>query len=186
MQYEVEQKFPVADLAALERALIALGAKPQEPIEQVDRYFAHPAKDYAQSDEALRIRRVGQENFVTYKGPKLDKTTKTRREIELPLEPGEVGFQRFAELFESLGFRTVAEVRKTRRPFELHWEGRTVQAVLDRVASVGTFAELELVVEPAEVEAAKACLASLVEKLRLTHVERRSYLEMLLTNESSK
>ena len=44
-----------------------------------------PCRDFAQTDEALRIRTVGDTSFVTYKGPKLDATTKTRRELELPL-----------------------------------------------------------------------------------------------------
>ena len=180
MSYEVEQKFTVADLSAVERGLAELKALAELAVEQVDQYFAHPSKDYAKTDEALRIRRVGEQNFVTYKGPKLDATTKTRREIELPLAPGETGFNDFAELLTALGFRTVAQVRKTRRPFELRWEGRTVHAALDTVASVGTFVELELVVEEGELEAAKACLASLVMRLGLTTNERRSYLELLL------
>ena len=56
--------------------------RPGEPAEQVDTYFSHPARDFAATDEALRIRSIDQENFVTYKGPKLDATTKTRREID--------------------------------------------------------------------------------------------------------
>ena len=180
MNYEVEQKFPVADLAKVERALAALGAAPQPAVEQVDRYFAHPAKDFSQTDEALRIRRVGGQNFVTYKGPKLDAATKTRRELELPLEPGEAGFQRFAELLEALGFRPVAEVHKTRRPFELRWQGRTFEAVLDDVASVGTFVEVELIAAADDLESARAAIVSLANELQLQQPERRSYLEMQL------
>jgi adenylate cyclase class 2 len=180
MHYEVEQKFPVEDLPAMERGLTALGAKAEPPQVQVDRYFAHPCRDFATTDEALRIRRIGQENFVTWKGPKLDQTTKTRREIELPLEPGTAGLDRFAGLLEALGFQVVAQVCKVRRPFELHWEGRTVHAAIDDVTSVGTFVELELIVPADEMEAAKHCLASLAEQLQLKHSERRSYLEMQL------
>ena len=85
MKLEVEQKFAVPDLGQLQTRLLELGAKAGEPQLQVDQYFAHPARDFAQTDEALRIRRIGQSNFVTYKGPKIDATTKTRRELELPL-----------------------------------------------------------------------------------------------------
>ena len=87
MKYEVEQKFPLADAAEAERKLVALGGPFSDPVEQVDRYFGHPARDFAKTDEALRIRRIGQENRITYKGPKLDAATKTRRELELPLAP---------------------------------------------------------------------------------------------------
>ena len=81
MHIEVEQKFRAAHSPELLARLQRLGATIEEPIEQIDQYFAHPVRDFAQTDEALRIRRVGDLNFVTYKGPKLDSTTKTRREL---------------------------------------------------------------------------------------------------------
>lgn len=180
MQYEVEQKYPADDLPAIERRLAELGAVAEPAVEQVDRYFSHPCRNFVQTDEALRLRRVGEENVVTWKGPKLDKTTKTRQEIELPIERGAAGLARFAGLLEALGFQPVAEVCKVRRPFELHWEGRTVHAAVDHVASVGTFVELELVVAADEMEAAKSCLASLADQLQLKNPERRSYLELQL------
>ena len=88
MPFEVEQKFPVSDLAAVAERLAALGADVSPPHAEVDLYFAHPAVDFAKTDEALRLRRKGEANFLTYKGPKIDATTKTRLEIELPLGPG--------------------------------------------------------------------------------------------------
>jgi adenylate cyclase class IV len=45
---------------------------------------------------------------------------------------------------------------------------------------VGTYAELELVVDEAEVEPAKAHIASLAAALGLSGSERRSYLELFL------
>ncbi len=180
MKYEVEQKFPVADMAALETALGTVGATISEPHREVDLYFGHPARDFAQTDEALRVRRKGRTNFITYKGPKLDETTKTRQEIELPLAPEEESVDAWAELLEVLGFRPVGEVRKFRRKAAITWQGRRVEGSLDEVEQLGTFAELELVVEADDVEAAKACIASLAEKLGLTGGERRSYLELLL------
>ena len=113
MHYEVEQKFPVHDLAAIEAQLVALGARLGAGIEQLDRYFAHPCRDFARTDEALRIRQVGPRCFVTYKGPKIDPTTKTRREIELPLSDAPEGVAQWTALLEALGFQPVAEVRKS-------------------------------------------------------------------------
>jgi len=81
MQYEVEQKFPVSDMPALQERLIALGATIGETQVEVDLYFGHPARDFSKTDEALRIRRIGAKNCITYKGPKIDITTKTRCEI---------------------------------------------------------------------------------------------------------
>lgn len=180
MKYEVEQKFPVPDVAALEAKLAAMGAAISEPGPEVDLYLAHPARDFAQTDEALRIRRQGPSNSITYKGPKIDRTTKTRREIELPLPPGEESAEAWAELLATLGFTPVAEVRKLRRKVDISWQDRRVEGSLDDVERLGDFAELELIVEDAGVEAAKACIASLAEKLGLSGSERRSYLELLL------
>src|SRR4029079_17138635 len=86
VQFEVEQKHRVDDTGALTDRLAALGVAIGPPAVQVDQYFAHPCRDFASTDEALRIRTTGGASFVTYKGPKVDKTTKTRREIELPLD----------------------------------------------------------------------------------------------------
>jgi adenylate cyclase class 2 len=182
MHFEVEQKFALDNPAAVERKLAELGAIEMEAVEQVDRYFNHPARDFAQTDEALRLRRVGELNFVTYKGPKLDATTKTRRELELPLSPGEQGAAEFAELLLALGFRSVADVRKQRRQLKLAWQKREVEIAIDAVDGLGNFIELELVVDETETAAAKACIASLAAELSLTKNERRSYLELLLSN----
>lgn len=178
--YEVEQKFHIDDADAIEQRLLSLGATPLSAIEQVDTYFAHPARDFHATDEAFRLRRVGSQNFVTYKGPKIDATTKTRHEIELPLPEGAGYAAQFRSLLEALGFRAVADVSKLRRTTHLTWEGQAIEVSLDEVAGVGRFAELELVVPEPEVPAARARLASLAGRLGLHVNERRSYLELLM------
>jgi adenylate cyclase, class 2 len=180
MKYEVEMKFPVADMATLESRLTELGAKISAAQAETDVYFAHPARDFARTDEALRIRRKGSANFITYKGPKIDSTTKTRREIDLPLPPGEEAAQAWTELLTALGFTAVGEVRKSRRKAQVVWQDQPVEASLDEVERLGAYAELELIVEPAGLDAAKACIAALAAALGLTASERRSYLELLL------
>jgi adenylate cyclase class 2 len=181
---EVEQKFHTDDLAAIERRAADAGASFTKPVVQTDRYYAHPARDFAQTDEALRIRRVGESNFVTYKGPKLDPQTKTRREIELALPPGEAGFSHFATLLEALGFRPVAEVRKQRRVAHLDWQGFGVEIALDDVDGVGRFVELEIAAASTDLDNAKQAVLSLAEQLDLHQSERRSYLELLLEGEA--
>ncbi|MBN2473286.1 MAG: class IV adenylate cyclase [Pirellulales bacterium] len=185
MQYEVELKYPVADMAALQQRLASMGFAPGRPQSEVDLYFAHPGRDFAETDEALRIRRKGTANFITYKGPKIDRTTKTRREIELPLAAGEESAKAWTGLLDVLGFVPVAEVHKSRRKVEILWQGRRVEGSLDDVQRLGTFAELELVVEEDQVEAAKVCIASLAESLQLRGSQRRSYLELLLQKDPS-
>lgn len=180
MRYEVEMKFAVADMAALEARLAEYGAAISQPQSEVDIYFAHPARDFAQTDEALRIRRKGLANFITYKGPKIDPTTKTRREIDLPLPPGEETAQAWIGMLIALGFGIVGEVRKSRRKAQIDWQGQSVEGSLDEIEGLGTFAELELVVDDEGLEMAKACIVSLAEKLGLEGSERRSYLELLI------
>lgn len=182
MHFEVEQKFPLDDAVGVERRLVELGAQATDTVEQADQYFNHPARDFAQTDEALRLRSVGEKNFITYKGPKLDATTKTRRELELPLPDGKASAPGFAELLTALGFCRVESVRKVRRQFHISWQGKTVEAVIDDVADLGQFLELELSVGETEVEAAKSSIASLAGNLGLTRSERRSYLELLLAS----
>lgn len=180
MHFEVEQKHRVEDLNALVTKLIDRRAELGSAAVQVDQYFAHPARDFSRTDEALRIRTVGGGSFVTYKGPKLDTATKTRRELELPLDGADVGGRRFAELLAALGFTPVAIVRKQRRTFHLDHEGRQVEGALDEVDSVGVYVELELTAGEADLPLAQRIVSSLASELELGPSERRSYLELLL------
>lgn len=178
--FEVEQKFWCDELAVVERRLAELGVRWQSPVEQIDSYYRHPVRDFVQTDEALRIRRVNDSNFVTYKGPRLDKITKTRLEIELPLSAGDEGAAGFNSLLRALGFQPVAQVRKRRRGGSLMWQGREVQVALDQLPDVGSFIELEMMAEQDSLEEAKRCIAALAAELKLHDHERRSYLELTL------
>jgi adenylate cyclase class 2 len=148
---------------------------------QVDQYLNHPCRDFAQTDEAFRIRTVGDASFVTYKGPKLDAATKTRRELELPIDG--LGSE-FLELLSALGFRPAATVEKTRRPFELERSGLRVHGAWDEVLGVGTFVELELMADDSQLDETKRIIASLARELELGPSVRQSYLELLLASRS--
>jgi adenylate cyclase class 2 len=180
MQFEVEQKHRVEDVAVLVAKLEQRGVTVGPPVTQVDQYFAHPSRDFAKTDEALRIRTVGDKSFITYKGPKLDLTTKTRRELELPLADTDSDGSRFGELLHALGFRTVATVRKQRRTFHVLQAGTEVEGALDEVEGVGTFVELELQADDVQLDAARAAITSVARVLSLGPSERQSYLELLL------
>ena len=180
MRYEVEQKFAVRDNAALQERLTRLGVELGPAIAQRDHYFNHPARDFARTDEALRLRQSGPDSFITYKGPKLDAATKTRREIELPLPSGAAERGDWPELLGALGFRSVADVRKQRRYGRLKRGTWMAEIVLDEVEGVGTYCEIELQAEDGELESAKSCLADIAKELALDAAERRSYLELLL------
>jgi len=180
MRFEVEQKYPVGNLSDVQRKLVESGASFGPPVFQADTYFAHPARNFDETDEALRIRRVRTQNYVTYKGPKVDKTTKTRRELEISLPGGEQGAGDFAELLGALGFTVVAEVRKRRRTSYLKWKGRDVEAVLDEVEELGTFVELEMAADAESLDEVRDALLDMAGHLGLEDAQRRSYLELLL------
>lgn len=186
MLYEVEQKYPLEEFDTIFERLEEFGASFGPPLEQVDRYFSHPARDFSSTDEALRIRSVGEENRVTYKGPKIDQTTKTRREIELPLPSGESTPAAYQELFDALGFQAVATVRKDRRSAVIEWGGHTLSIALDEVAGLGRYIELEIAADESALDSARAVLAELAEQLKLTGAERRGYLDMLLEKMSQE
>jgi adenylate cyclase, class 2 len=183
MKWEVEKKFPLENVATVKARLLELGARFSDPIQQSDRYFSHPVRDFHKTDEALRLRQVGENNFVTYKGPKIDSDTKTRHELELPLSSGPQIAEQFVELFNALGFREVATVQKTRRPGELTWDGHPVELALDEVKGLGSFLELEIPANDQTLEAAKTAINTLSQQLGLGASERRSYLELLMEHE---
>jgi len=180
MLFEVEQKFHLVNAEPIEAWINKQGVVLNDPIKQIDRYFAHPQRDFATTDEALRLRHCGGENVITYKGPKIDAETKTRRELELPIAAGSSGLEDFGELLVALGFKPVSEVSKERRTAKIVHEGTHVELCLDDVTDVGSFIELEIVADESKLDAAKATLANLAFELKLSKPERRSYLEMLL------
>ena len=178
--FEVENKYPIEDALAVQSRVEALGCEFDPPMVQADLYFNHPGRDFAQTDEALRIRSVGDENRLTYKGPKLDQQTKTRREIEFAIGAGCETASQMAEMLTALGFRAVHEVRKQRRIGHFSWQKMAVEAALDQIDGLGNFLEIEISAEEAQLDAARGALVSLAEHLELGEPERRSYLELVL------
>ena len=57
---EVEQKFRVVDPRSFESRLLALGGELGVPQLQSDRYFNHPAHDFAHTDEAVGVVLAGE------------------------------------------------------------------------------------------------------------------------------
>ena len=182
MGFEVELKFRVDDPADLARRLADRGAAPAEAVDHEDVYFAHPARDFAASGEAFRIRGAGDANRITYKGPKHAGPTKTREEIELGFDPGLAARGDLHLVLERLGFTPVLTVRKRRTSHELlDAAGRPLTVVIDRVEGLGDFAEVEtLVAGAADLAAGQGAVLALARELGLGEPEPRSYLRMLL------
>ena len=112
-----------------------------ERVRQVDVYYNHPCRDYAETDEALRVRQVndGERCVLTYKGPRsVEAGVKSRLELKSRVEPGDCGD--LEKILVSLGFREVARVVKDREKYQCP---NGFKVVLDRVEGLGVFVEVE-------------------------------------------
>ena len=178
----MEAKARAQDFQALEGKLAEMGAVLETQKLERDEYFAHPARDFGKTDEALRLRVTTADDGggwsraeLTYKGPKVDDTTKTRPEetVEIPVDHAEGA--RF--ILERLGFTPVARLEKRRREFVV--EGLTV--CLDEVEGLGRFVEVETI--SADLEVARGKVLALFQRLGLAPDVRESYLEMHLAGQ---
>jgi adenylate cyclase, class 2 len=169
---EIEVKAELKDRRQVEARLRRLGAKAVGERRQVDLYFAHPCRDFGATDEALRLRLDGDRQVMTYKGPKLDSRSKTREEIEQPVE-----FESMATTLRRLGFKDFLRVEKVRTDYSC---GGVVIS-LDRVDGLGDFVELE--VEDEDRERGLERILDIKRRLDIQGNETRSYLELIVEKE---
>jgi len=173
--YEVELKV-AADHGPVRDRLTALDANPLGAVEQTDTYYEHPVRDFAETDEAFRIRRetAGGETDarVTYKGPLVEEASKTREEFETGVDDGAT----MERLLEELGFEPFETVEKRRERFAQ--DGYTV--TLDEVTGLGEYVEVETAARA--VEPAREGAVDLMTDLGLDPGDqiRTSYLGLLL------
>lgn len=183
---EVEMKFRVDDVDALRSRLAELTEVRLPTEHHLDTYFRHPVRDFAATDEAFRCRVVDNRAWLTYKGPRLDETTKSREELEMALEDSAAA-EAFTRVAERLGFVPVREVRKTRELWQWTDSGESVVIALDSVPGLGCYCEIEtLVGTMGEFETARERVLAMAERLGLRESERKSYLCMLLEQDEKK
>ena len=199
MPFEVEQKFQFQSpkefqdfseqygtLLLKEYRGVELGV-----VEETDVYYNHPSRNFVQTDEALRIRhRVidGKSQLrITYKGPKLDAITKTRKELELPLsslgsEESEALKQKWNELLLLLGFDNYGSVHKIRKKMRFFWEGQEAELSLDHLPAInGYFAEIELIAQSeSDLDSTRSKLLQIAELLKLNNIVKKSYLNLVM------
>ena len=185
MFYEVELKYTVTDVPQLLAKLEQFGLCFGEAVEEHDTFYQHPAKDYAATDECLRIRHRTGEYRITYKGPRVDcaaaeetRETKTRREIELFLTDNAETARQWDQLLQALGFRAAAELKKTRRSAGLVYQEQKYELSLDHIDGLGDFIELETFADTTQLDDACRRIKSLAATLGLTQPITASYLEL--------
>jgi len=176
---EVEVKAHVNDFNDVKKELKKLGAKKVKIEYQKDTYFNNPAyRDFEKSDEALRIRNTTINNeesqiILTYKGPKMDDVSKTRKEIEVSVDDS----KNAGLILENLGFKPAADVEKNRTTYSFN----EFIITLDKVHNVGKFVEIEK--EMSEGEDFKEALDNIFKIYKKLGIEdgfeRRSYLELM-------
>jgi adenylate cyclase class 2 len=167
---EIEVKSPCDDLRQVEKLLVEKGARLTCRRKQIDIYMSHPTRDFGNTDEALRIRKEADAGSLTYKGPKIDKDTKSREELKINVPDTET----LLAIFHKLGFKESGRVEKLRTMYSI----RGVIVCLDSVSDLGDFVESEY--EGEDLKAGKEAILALMHELGLKGNERRSYLELLL------
>ncbi|HJK15012.1 MAG TPA: class IV adenylate cyclase, partial [Methanocorpusculum sp.] len=143
MALEIEIKVKVPALEPIRENLKKNGAELIAEQDEHDIYYNAPHKDFAVTDEALRVRYTQNQTCgkimppnVTYKGPKVGREGfKAREEIIVDISSGE----QFATILERLNFTKTAEVIKHREIYQCE----KAIVTLDNVAEVGTFSEIE-------------------------------------------
>ena len=137
----------------------------EEKIEE-DIYFSSPIKDFKETDEALRVRYSNNKVILTYKGPKLDKVSKSREEYEAFVS-GEI-----EQILQKLGYKEVLKVKKKRKVYRY----KEYIISIDEVEDLGEYLEVELKSDNLrDVEKIEGLF-----NLLFLDSERRSYLELLL------
>lgn len=150
--------------------IVSLGGVMFKRVRERDIYYSHPCRDFAETDEALRIRIEDNTYTLTYKGPKLGKRSKSRFEEEVLFNE----LSAMKSILNEIGFVEVDNVVKVRDIYILN----NVEICVDRVDGVGDFVELEKM--GGDRESTESELFALAEELGLKRFERRSYLELKL------
>ena len=173
---EVEVKARINSFGEIETRLEKLGAKKSKTETQEDIYFASPIVDFAKTDEALRIRTTNNDTFITYKGPKLNKEAKTRKEVEMSVESA----KKAKDIFTEIGFKEVRTVRKNRKYFTYE----NFEISLDDVEGLKPYMEIEIALEDGtDYSEAQDKIFKLYEKLGISEgFETTSYMELLENN----
>jgi adenylate cyclase, class 2 len=173
IEVEIKARAP-EDMA---ERIAALGATLMAVENHHDQYFSSPQRDFKAGDEALRIRIKEEGARLTYKGPKLDRTTKSRLELTVKIDdPKEM-----EQILSALGFVLSAQLRKRRTKYS--YEGAIL--ALDDVMGLGSFIEVEAEGD-GDYEEQRRKVLSISERLGLHESIRCSYLELIEEKEEKE
>lgn len=159
---EVEQKYKVSSPAKLRAVLKKMGAKKIASGLEINELFDCQGR-LAGQGSVLRLRRHGQKQVLTFKGPRLKGAYKKRTEIETPID-----FDNAKLIFKQLGYKKVLSYRKKREEYSI----ANAHITLDQIGSSKWFCEIEGA--PSVIKRYERLLGFSSED-----VEHRTYLEIM-------
>lgn len=183
-RYEIEIKLKLREKEAAMEKLRNLGFTDGEDHEEIDTYFNSSFYNLAERGEALRLRSVRNlqsgvtHGEITYKGPKIDKISMSRMELESVVENS----QALEAILTIIGMKEKYPVRKVRHYMSLN----QMTACIDEVDGLGSFLELEEISESQkEREDILKKMEEILKQLgyRMEDTTRTSYLSMLQNKE---
>ena len=165
-----------------------------------DTYFNMPRglRDFKKTDEALRLRKATEFNkndknieqtinhYITYKGKKIDNSTKTREEIDIKIED----IERMKVLLKELSFQEIFTVRKERELYEFDFKNYHIEALIDYIPLLKQhYVEVEYLLDSSkELEDARKVLFDFLSLFGIEKEDsiRKSYLELIANKFESK
>ncbi|MFW9900526.1 MAG: class IV adenylate cyclase [Candidatus Thorarchaeota archaeon] len=191
---EVEIKVRISDPIKIRKKFEDNNGLYKISLHHEDTYFNMPKglRDFKETDEALRVRKSIEFNksdksitqivnhYITYKGKKIDRFTKTREELEIKIED----VDRMKTLLKQLGFRKVFTIKKERELYEFEFRNYQVEALIDYLPILDQhFVEFECLLPSSEkLEDSKEVLFDFLNLFGIKREEsiRESYLELIL------
>ncbi len=179
---ETEIKLPLrqGDAERIAAVLSGRGFRQAARFRQRDTYFDNAAGEIRRGGKALRVRETedlghgGLTATMNFKGPRMDRISMTRQELETEVGQAETGRQ----ILAALNYAPVPpEVFKERTEYRRE----EITACLDRVEGLGDFLELEIMAREGEEGPALLRLEGLLGELGygMSDTVTRSYLGML-------
>ncbi len=191
---EVEIKVKISDPAQMRKKFEESQGIYKFSLIHEDTYYNMPIglRDFKQTDEALRLRKSCRfdrsshgktqdfEYYITYKGKKMDTSTKTREEIDIKIE----NIKKMKKMLDSLGFQEVFTVKKERELYEFKFENYHIEALIDYIPILEQyFIEVEYLTDSKEkLDESKELLFNFLSLYGIQKEDsiKRSYLELIL------
>jgi len=191
---EVEIKAKIFDSDLLRKEFNEKQGIYQFSLIHEDTYFNMPdgLRDFKKTDEAIRLRKSirfikgnkGEEQekevYFTYKGKKIDNSTKTREEIDLRIED----FGKMKRILSILGFKEVFSIKKERELFTFDYKNYSIEALIDYLPILNQhFIEVEYLSDSSEkIDEIKDVLFDFLSLFNIKKEDsiRESYLELVI------